>query len=484
MKLFTIGDSISQGFMSGAAARTDLCYSTLISKALGSKDYNYPKWDAGGLPVNIENIFRKLNDEFGHTLNTIEWVVAFNSIAKLLNECEDYYEKGIGGENNQYPGKIDSFHNIAVRGFNVSDSWLLNGRLCLEKIRSQNNIAGDGWLSAPDDSLYRTALKVLNPSLAPKHEDKSQLDWMAYHTQNEEIENVIIWLGSNNALGTILDMSIRYTNGSGEVSGLDHFEIVKEGWNLWHPEDFKQDYSTLLNKVDDILKESPNTKVFIGTIPLVTIAPLAKGVGETYDVDVVDLEGYSSTISYFKYYTYFPFDEDYAFRTGINLSFTQVYHIENCIRQYNRIIKQLLEEHDKKHQGRYFLVDIAGALEKLAIKRNKGIPKYQFPSYFDFKYPIPNTKYYHADKDGKLKQGGIFSLDGVHPSAIGQGLIAHEFLKVMEQSGAGVSPDQLDWKGIFDSDELYQNPIPTMHEIYENTNMAEVIMKILKRLRK
>ncbi len=31
MKLFTIGDSISQGFMSAAAARTDQCYSTILA---------------------------------------------------------------------------------------------------------------------------------------------------------------------------------------------------------------------------------------------------------------------------------------------------------------------------------------------------------------------------------------------------------------------------------------------------------------------
>jgi len=35
MKLFTIGDSISQGFMSMAAARTELSYSTLMARVLG-----------------------------------------------------------------------------------------------------------------------------------------------------------------------------------------------------------------------------------------------------------------------------------------------------------------------------------------------------------------------------------------------------------------------------------------------------------------
>jgi hypothetical protein len=47
MKLFTVGDSISQGFMSLAAARTDLLYSTLIARAMGLKlgeEYSCPEW--------------------------------------------------------------------------------------------------------------------------------------------------------------------------------------------------------------------------------------------------------------------------------------------------------------------------------------------------------------------------------------------------------------------------------------------------------
>ncbi|HEY0658065.1 MAG TPA: hypothetical protein VGD05_06310, partial [Pyrinomonadaceae bacterium] len=45
MKLFTIGDSVSQGFMSLAAARTDNAYSTLIARQIGLKlntdDYRF-----------------------------------------------------------------------------------------------------------------------------------------------------------------------------------------------------------------------------------------------------------------------------------------------------------------------------------------------------------------------------------------------------------------------------------------------------------
>ena len=36
--------------------------------------------------------------------------------------------------------------------------------------------------------------------------------------------------------------------------------------------------------------------------------------------------------------------------------------------------------------------------------------------------------------------GGVFSLDGVHPSAKGQGIIANEFIKVMnDQFGANIA---------------------------------------------
>ncbi len=55
MKLFTIGDSVSQGFMSLAAARTDNAYSTLIARKLGleldSDEYRFADWNDVGIPL-------------------------------------------------------------------------------------------------------------------------------------------------------------------------------------------------------------------------------------------------------------------------------------------------------------------------------------------------------------------------------------------------------------------------------------------------
>ncbi len=246
---------------------------------------------------------------------------------------------------------------------------------------------------------------------------------------------------------------------------------------MWHPKDFEVDYRILLNKTDAILGDK-KTKVFLGTIPLITIAPLIKGVGESYTIHIDEQD-----LIYFKYYTYFPFDEKYAFKSGNNLNFAEVMHIDNCIREYNKTIKKLVEEHNQKTPNRYFIMDISKVLDQMAFKRNDANPTYQFPDYFQFQFPMPNTKYYHADTNGNLKQGGIFSLDGVHPSAIAHGIIAYEILKVMQNAGVqDANPNNLDWKAIFDSDLLYKSPITVMHEIYDNSKLIELILYITKKM--
>ena len=114
------------------------------------------------------------------------------------------------------------------------------------------------------------------------------------------------------------------------------------------------------------------------------------------------------------------------------------------------------------------------------------------PDYFNFIYPMVNTKYYNADTDGRLKQGGLFTLDGVHPSAIGQGLIAWEFLKVMNAAGVTDIADTIinggftdsEWSSIFSTDLLYSKPISIMQELYGKQELAEHIVKFIQLFKK
>jgi hypothetical protein len=101
MKLFTIGDSISQGFMSLAAARTELVHSTLIARALGltpgTDDYSIPLWGAGGIPLNIESLLRSLQRRYGSDIRgPLEWPLAVATVNGFLDDVEDHYERGAG----------------------------------------------------------------------------------------------------------------------------------------------------------------------------------------------------------------------------------------------------------------------------------------------------------------------------------------------------------------------------------------------------
>jgi hypothetical protein len=487
MKLFTIGDSISQGFMSLAAARTDLSYSTLIASKLGlkpQKDYLYPDWGAGGIPLNIENILRTLNKRYGSNIRGIEWLTVLQTINEVVNEAEEYYERGLGSLNKPFPGNVEYFHNIAIQGFNVADSWLVNQEVCEEGIElERNKKSTDDFLQGPDAPFYRTALKVLNPSLKEEFRTFSQIDWLRHHAKTEGIENLVLWLGANNALGTVIGLKINQTRNDSKqrphtLSHLRRRRVWK--WNLWHPDDFRDEYSEFLKQVHEAMQKNvaQNWKVFVGTIPLVTIAPIAKGVGEATEIKTKDGDYYGT---YYKYYTYFPFEEDFARTTGTHLTMQDALHIDSCIRKYNKIIKELINKQNEQYgqSPRYYTVDISKAFEELAFKRNKGQPSYEFPPFFEFVYPKVNTKYYHANVNGELTQGGLVSLDGIHPTTIGHGILAYEFLKKMNEAEV-VNDCELDWENIFANDLLYTKPITLMQELYGKEELAKHIIKLIQ----
>jgi hypothetical protein len=484
MKLFTIGDSISQGFMSGAAAQTDLAYSTLIAGCMGLEDeYVYPRWAAGGLPLNMELILRRLEEKYGDNVNPLQWTLALRTVNRIIEEAEDYYERKDGRADAPYTDngeEVPYFHNVAFQGCDVADSWALTPAMCRRMI-SEAEGGGDAFLpfSGPNAAYYRTALKVLNPSLRPEYDEFSQVRWLAEHASSGEgVENLILWLGANNALGTVVTLQVNQTPNDPDdpPHEMPHPERASRDWNLWHPADFEAEYRELLERVDEAMRGNDSEKdwkVFVGNVPLVTIAPLAKGVGPTMEI-VRD----GKTSVYFKYYTYFPFEEnDVRERDVIYLTLAEALHIDDSIRAYNRDISRLLAEKNGEHpKERYYLVDTCGILESLAFKRNAGQVDYDFPDHFDFVYPRVDTKYYHADRRKRLRQGGLFSLDGVHPTAIGQGIVAYEFMKVMDQAGVTVD-GSLEWPAIFDSDTLYSAPISLMHELYNKDWLAKYLLE-------
>lgn len=495
MKLFTIGDSLAQGFMSGAAARTDLSFSTLIARAMGLTpgsankqgiDYYYPAWAKGGLPANIEHILRLLNRACGSEITVTELPKALNIINRAIDESEDYYEREKGREDRPYPGGIPFFHNVSVWMLTVADAWLVKPGTCKNSIKKQGFYnKSDGFFAIPNASFYRTALKVLDPNL---ENNFSQLDWLEYHAENEGIENLILWLGINNTIGTILSFEIEPTPDDPACRPhLMNFEERCSGnWNLWHPGDFAAEYGELIERVDTIMNNhniNKDWQVFIGTVPYLTIVPFLKGIGPTTFID--------GRGTFYERYTYVFFADDYAEKAGHSLSLNQVLQIDEYIDGYNKAIRELVKKKNEEHEDKnlrkpYHIVDICDAFDCMAWKRNNGEPPFEFPPYFHTVDSPVNTKYYHADASGNIEQGGIFGLDGVHPSAVGQGLIADAFMNVMRD--AGVDFDSvLDWEAIFNSDTLYSRPVTLMGELSRHEKLAhfftDIVLKLARKIR-
>lgn len=490
LKLFIIGDSISQGFMSGAAARPELSYGKVLSDIMGMEDYSYLTWDDDKkLKVDCEQIFRKLEKYYGMDINVFELPFVLQTINEILDKSEAYYERGAGAIDKKVRTEKSWFHNVAVEGMDVADAWIVTPRLCKETLfnnKYQREQSKNDILSGADYPFYRNARRVLNPQNKPEYDDFSALSWLNHHSQNQGIENTIIWLGANNALGTIIDLEIKQSRGCPDRKPWEFSRAQRQEWNLWHPDDFEKEYQELMRQVEEAMVSNTyeDWKVFIATIPYVTIAPLAKGMGELRHVSSTESGSDELKGLYYQYYSYFPLNEEIAIQKGLYLKFRDVLFIDKCISKYNSFIKELVVKVNQKHgKDRYYIVDICKMLSDMAWKRNYGKPTYDFPEYVQYTYPLVDSKYYHVTPQGKMEKGGLFSLDGVHPSAIGHGLIAHEFLKVMKSEAKLPLQKEINWQDIYASDSLYSKPIRLIHELYDHEKFISLLISILKKMK-
>ncbi len=83
-------------------------------------------------------------------------------------------------------------------------------------------------------------------------------------------------------------------------------------------------------------------------------------------------------------------------------------------------------------------------LDRLATRRYIESPwarptwwtPYELPPALPRLDPVPSTRFFRSGPEGRT-EGGLFSLDGVHPTTIAYGIVAQEVIKVMELAGVG-----------------------------------------------
>jgi hypothetical protein len=236
------------------------------------------------------------------------------------------------------------------------------------------------------------------------------------------VETLIIFIGSNNALRTVIDLKVKWSDvGYDDVA-------AKSAYNIWRPTHFAAELDALAEGIE----AGGARHVIWSTVPHVTIAPIAHGIGGKM----------SPGSRYFPYYTR-PWTEVQTFDTSVDPYITgnQARAIDSAIDQYNDGIAAVVRYGRQKGLD-WLLLDTAGLLDRVAARRYQLDPlarpawwtPYKLPSPVASLSPTPDSLFFASDTSGRTA-GGLFSLDGVHATSITYAILAQEFINVMQTAG-------------------------------------------------
>lgn len=430
-QLVAIGDSLTHGFQSGAIFRTDLSYPAIIARELGTFDrFRYPTYPGyGGLPLNIEFVLRELELEFGSKLSWWELGPAVFRLRQIMSRIEDWWERGPGA----HPPRLRGInHDLGIYGWDLRDALSGNADICAAEIEEPTDAL---LLQIVENANERAALRVLdsarddeNSALTPL-EAAAQLGREGVVGQDEMpsgvgdgIETLIVLLGANNALQTVTQLRVAWSD-----DGFDDLKR-KRRFTVWRPSHFEKE----LERVVDHIAKVRARHVIWGTVPHVTIAPIARGVARKV----------RPGSRYFPYYTR-PWISDTQFDAHRDPGITEqeARAIDCAIDQYNEAIVDSVRS--ARNAGKdWYVLDLAGLLDRFAARRYIDDPAarpewwrpYMLPPELAALDPPPDSRFFTSSEQGRTA-GGLFSLDGVHPTTVTYGLMAQEMINVMQRAG-------------------------------------------------
>ena len=447
-RLVALGDSMAQGFKNGGIYRTDLSFPAIISRSLGNDhSFESPLFTAQtGIPINIEMLVRGMSDEFGDEITWNEYLKAGAHLYKTLRRIKEYWE---GNKKSLAVERSLPYHNQGVWGTSISDTWLMDAAYCNDQIdnrKPQYTV----FSVLPDNALFTTARLVLNPSQSVDVSNHSMIDNLKVLEDDGGIENLISCTGHNNIVGAVTNLRLIYSE-KHDLNAPHHQRTC----TIFRPEHFEDETRILYQKLSEIGAK----RVFVPTIPYVTIPPAIRGVNSDKS---------RPRTGYYDYYSRFwIWDEDFDPDKHAHLTKEEAIILDLHVDQYNKIIYELSEEFG------FHVVPIGRYVSAAARRRHGGNHIDPFPDAFTQALKKnPNTAYlvgnneqigistdYLRLKDGsrKLDRGGIFSLDGLHPSTIGYGLIANIYKERMEKEGVEFSAD-IDWDFVIENERLVTHP--------------------------
>lgn len=445
--LVTVGDSLTHGMSSAAVSHTELSWPAIVARCLDA-EFPVPSYGGplGGLPFNIEGLLRALQDRFGDRLNPLELVALPVALHELADANEDYWERGDGSV---APRTDIRYANLGIYGWDVRDCLSYTAGFAAARLAA--NSPHDDFLGAvPSNDSDIAARSVL----APFGPSASQIDATRWLGDNGGIDTLIVAHGANNALRSVVDKNPKWSG-----PGFDTID-GKAGYNVWRPMHFALEYGRLVDAVRTISAG----RVVLATVPHVTVAPIANGVNPANPG-----HKWREGSRYFPYYTD-PWITEADFRPDKhrNITHQQARAIDSAIDQYNETITEAVR-HARSEGRDWYLFDMCGVLDGLAQRRYADDDEAARLNGWE-PYPLPpelvglDTRFYRSDRTGRL-QGGLFGLDGVHPTTSGYALLADAVLDALR--GAGLKAGRVDFEDLRRRDTLNAKPPALMATAFD-----------------
>ncbi|GGM71731.1 hypothetical protein GCM10011609_04330 [Lentzea pudingi] len=446
-RLVVIGDSLSHGFQSGSIFNTELSYPAIIAHELGwSGHFRHPRYPfRGGLPFNLEEVMRRAERRFG--LEISGWRESMQAAAdvwRFIDDVEDYWERGDGSIR---PADPWINHCLAVYGWDLRDALELTSDLCWDSLEPVNDNPFKPWVQ---NASERAALRVY-PS--GEHSHRTFFDAAKALNADGGIETLVVFLGANNALKVVTRLKVEWSEDPGYAT-----RGKKDKYTVWQPEHFRAELAEIEANVEAIGAR----RVIWCTVPHVTVAPIARGVNQ------------KKGTPYFEYYTrpWIP-DGDFNQHTDDCITGAEAHAVDAAIDLYNEAITATVRKGRENHD--WYLLDTAGLMDRLAHRRYivdlEARPSwwepYELPEALAKLAPRIDSRFLTADGTGGRRTGGLFSLDGVHPTTVGYGLIAQELIKIMEQAGVVFrsasgekreGPIKVNFERLIEADTLVKSP--------------------------
>lgn len=457
-RIVALGDSLTHGFQSLAISKTHLAYPALIARELGwFEHYRYPTYDGyGGLPINVELTIREIERLFGQ-LNFAKEIFAVPWLLYWARHIRNWWDSQTDSD---WGPDHPLNHDLAVFSYQVADVYVTTAKTVRQPIKPSKG-GGRFAVSAPVD---RAAVRVFDGAT----DNMTLADCVAAHADDGGIETLVVALGANNVLDVVINLDDTWAKLG------DSVEVAAKA-NIWCPDRFDKDWAGLFDALEPIREKVAH--LIVANVPHVTIVPLFAGVGKRIERDS----------PYFEYYTHAWLRDEFNVRKDPHLTGVQAREIDSAIDAYNETIQSSVMAARTKGLD-WYLFDMCGLLDRLAYRRHLSptteggteaslpswwseIGPYVLPEALQKLSPPPDSRFLSADSSGR-HEGGLFALDGVHPTTIGYGIVAQEIIRIMERAGVSFfapgatnpreSPINVDFSQLLTFDSLLSSPPQTL----------------------